>query len=185
LPKKPPQSTATKVPKFADSSDEEEMPKSVLNSVSNDFSSRLNQALLKKPSPAPSVTHTNQTTNPDDKPTPSTVIKREPIEQKKQESVAALRGKLGDSIAKAHRVSTNTLEIKNASSSSDEADVERKIKVEDSSLIQTLKARPKPPARNNQRSKPPVVQPVSKKEEPKKPVEKKKGLFDSDSDDPF
>lgn len=37
------------------SSDEEEMPKNVLNSVSNDFSSRLNQALLKRPSPSPSV----------------------------------------------------------------------------------------------------------------------------------
>lgn len=46
--------STVKQPNLTDS-EEEEMPKSVLNSVSNDFSSRLNQALLKRPSPSPSV----------------------------------------------------------------------------------------------------------------------------------
>lgn len=72
---------------------------------------------------------------------PSTPTKREPVENRKQESVAALRGKLGDSITKAHRISAG-LEQKppKESSSSDETDT-HKPKVEDQNLIQTLKVK--------------------------------------------
>lgn len=72
----------------------------------------------------------------------TTPAKRESIERKKQESVAALRNKLGDSIAKAHRVSADfdRKPLGRETSSSDETET-RKEKVEDQSLIQTLKVR--------------------------------------------
>ncbi|KAI6176436.1 hypothetical protein M3Y97_00798000 [Aphelenchoides bicaudatus] len=159
-PNPQPKPLPAKAPILAESTDDE-MPKNVLNSVSGDFSSRLNQALLKRPPTTSSGSIVKPDLKPDEKPEPlpsTTSTKREPVERKKQESVAALRGKLGDSIAKAHRISASGLDHKTLikeSSSSDEAEV-RKPKIEDQTFIQTLKARPRPA--RAPRSRPPVIQ---------------------------
>ncbi|KAI6222337.1 hypothetical protein M3Y99_01505300 [Aphelenchoides fujianensis] len=202
---------------------DDEMPKTVLNSVSNDFSSRLNAALLRRPQ-QPTYTAKPQTSS-SAAPASSSSSDTNEVDTTERQSVTALRGKLGASITRAHthgKANSDETSAKSKSSGDEHPPVrspEPKAAAQPSAgkndLIQTLKARPRPPNRRDPTaaSKPPPAAPPAVKKAATKPAESeaktsavvakppaasatpaaakkpaetpKKSLFDSDSDEPF
>ncbi|CAD5214668.1 unnamed protein product [Bursaphelenchus okinawaensis] len=84
-------------------SEDEEMPKAVLNSVPNDFSNRLNAALLRKP---PQPAFIPKLKDPEEVSVKSTSSagsqKASVVDSGPNKSVSALRNQLGDSLTKIH-----------------------------------------------------------------------------------
>ncbi|KAI6214558.1 hypothetical protein M3Y94_00282600 [Aphelenchoides besseyi] len=190
---------------------EEEMPKTVLNSVGGDFSNRLNAALLRRPQQPNYTAKADSSTKTVPVASSSSSDTNESIDLGPQESVTALRGKLGASITRAHthgKVSDDDTSNR-SKSSGDEKPKSRpepsksttQLSAGKNDLIQTLKSRPRPPNRRDptanksptntqslqsektSSTKASEAKPTSTSTANKKTP--KKSLFDTDSDEPF
>ncbi|CAD5220507.1 unnamed protein product [Bursaphelenchus xylophilus] len=185
---------------------DEDMPKTVLNSVPNDFSNRLNAALLRKP---PQPTFIPKLTDPDQVSVKSTSSPKaaQPIDHGPQKSVSALRNQLGDSLTKIHgsKLGVKTEEKKDTIPSRSPTPPKLPSPSSQPSTpgqmnFSAVKARPRgpggrrppppaqtaAPAQATPVQKPPTSTSTTPKTTPsastKKPA---KSLFESDSDDPF
>ncbi|KAI6187598.1 hypothetical protein M3Y98_00261700 [Aphelenchoides besseyi] len=138
---------------------EEEMPKTVLNSVGGDFSNRLNAALLRRPQQPNYTAKAESSTKSLPAASSSSSDTNGSIDLGPQESVTALRGKLGASITRAHthgKVSDDDTSNKSKSSGDENpkphlepSKPTAQLSAGKNDLIQTLKSRPRPPNRRD------------------------------------